>query len=78
LQHVHLRQPARKAADDCVAEAQQPVHDAAVLMMVAARMNSGIGQQQEARIGPVEQLLGGHAHVHALEGQVQDEPPIIA
>ena len=72
LQHVDLSQAAGEPTDDGVAEAHEPVHD-------AARTHDGRGQdeqrdrqQQEALVGAVEKLLGHSAHVHALEEQVQD------
>jgi len=63
---------AAEAADDRVAEAQQPVHDAAGVHELGGQHEQRHRQQQEARVHAVEQLLGRGAHVEAREGQIED------
>ena len=69
---VDLREPAAEAADERVAEAQQPLGHAADVHQLGGEDEQRHGEDDVVGIHAVEELLGGGAHVLAGEEQIED------
>ena len=74
LHDVHVREPAAEAADEGVAESQQPLRDAAGVHELGRQDEQRNGQQDLAPVHPVEQLLGGGAHVEPRQEEIEHRP----
>ena len=72
LHDIDLRQSAPEAADQRIAEAQQPFRHAARVHQLGGEDEQRNGEQDVARIHAVEQLLRGRPHVETGEIEVED------
>ena len=69
---VDLRQAAAEAADDRVAEVQQPVGHRADVHQLGGQDEQRHGEDDVVGVHAVEELLGGGAHVEAGKQQIED------